>query len=94
MRVPEMERRGTRATAAVAACLAAAALAAGFMALPERGAAEYNLNVQRACAEIRSIRPGTDCVVPPKRAALDTQWLLIAAVLGVGAAVVGVMGRR
>ena len=78
----------------VAVALGGLAVGAAFMALPEVGARGYNADVRQACAEIRGMRPSADCSVPPRRDALDMQWLLIAAVLGVGAAGVFAVSRR
>lgn len=77
----------------IVAALVALAAGALLMAAPESDAAQWNADIRRGCAELRSLGRVFECPAP-KREAWDTNWLLIAAVLGVGAAVVGAVRRR
>jgi hypothetical protein len=66
---------------------------AAYMAAPEWGAATWNDDVRRGCAEIRALRPTAACP-DPKPETWATDWLLIAAVFCVGAAVLLGINRR
>jgi hypothetical protein len=76
----------------IAGAFLAGALGATIVAAPEIGAADYNRALARACAEARGIRATAQCP-EPKREDFRTDWLLIAAVLSVGAALVFTMAR-
>jgi hypothetical protein len=77
----------------IVAALLLLATGAAFMAAPEADAARWNAEVRRGCAEMRALGRVFECPAM-KREAWDTSWLLIAAVLGVGSAIVGAAQRR
>lgn len=77
----------------IVAALVAVAAGAVFMAAPDSDAARWNADIRRGCAELRSLGRVFDCPTL-RRETWDTNWLLIAAVLSVGAAVVGAVRRR
>jgi hypothetical protein len=77
----------------LAGAMFAGALGAGVAALPDSGAEAWNREMATACAAARSVRAFAECP-PLRRENFRTDWLLIAAVLGVGGAVVLAVGAR
>lgn len=77
----------------VAVVLGALSAIALYAAAPEWGAADHNRELRNACASARAIRPSVECPLPV-REVWATDWLLIATVLAVGAAVVVALSGR
>jgi hypothetical protein len=77
----------------IAGAMFAGALGAGVAALPDSGATDWNREMATACANARAVRPFAECP-EPKREAMRTDWLLIAAVLAMGGAVVLAVSAR
>lgn len=82
-----------RTTTIIALAFAIGAMAAGVMALPEPGAAMRNADIRTLCAQVQAARPSTPC--PSLRPeGFRLEWLLIAAVLAVGAGIVFAIGDK